>query len=150
MDRRSALCQKPTIAMPPIRIGVSLWLDAAAEQGQLITCNCRGCRRVVRYLAADLLPILGPGHRIMLDPPFPCGKCGHADAIEIKLSVPVAGDYGHLDVRRPAGIRQTQTWRTVKLGDDVANRVMALPDRSSWFDTMRRRKDHLPPKLRGE
>jgi hypothetical protein len=47
--------------------------------------------------------------------------------------VPTPGDYGHLTVRRPAGIRQTQTWRTVKLGDELRNELHPLPDRTAWF-----------------
>lgn len=47
--------------------------------------------------------------------------------------VPTPGDYGHLTVRRPAGIRQTQTWRTVKLGDELHNELHPLPDRTAWF-----------------
>jgi hypothetical protein len=48
-----------------------LWLDRAAEQHRMIVCRCKTCKRVVRYLAADLLPILGPAHRAMVDPAFP-------------------------------------------------------------------------------
>jgi hypothetical protein len=127
-----------------------LWLDAAAEEGMVITCNCKRCRRVVRYLAADLLPIMGADHRVMLDPPFLCGKCGQSDAIAIKVEVPAVGDYGHLEVRRPAGIKQRQVWRTVKLGDPVDNKLEPLPDLSDFNESFRRRRAGLPPKQRGE
>ncbi len=95
------------------------WLDQAAKDGQLIVCRCVRCRRLVRYLAADLLPLLGPAHRASVDPPFPCGKCGRLDMIAVKCVVPSSGDYGALGVRRPAGVKHTQLWRTVKLGDAV-------------------------------
>jgi hypothetical protein len=52
-------------------------------------------------------------------PPFPCSRCGTAEYVRVKFHHPSAGDYGHLVVRRPAGIRRTQTWRSVKLGDEV-------------------------------
>jgi len=97
------------------------WLDAAAKQGRLIICRCTRCQRIVRNLAADLLPILGPAHRATADPPFPCGKCGQTDRIKVSCELPNDGDYGALDVRRPAGIKRTQLWRTVKLGDEVKN-----------------------------
>ncbi len=108
------------------------WLDKAAAENQLIVCRCRTCGRLVRYLAADLLPILGPAHRVREDAPFPC-RCGERYYFEVRLMVPSPGDYGHLTVRRPAGIRQTQTWRTVKLGDELRNELHPLPDRTAWF-----------------
>jgi hypothetical protein len=127
-----------------------LWLDAAAKHGMVITCNCKRCRRLVRYLAADLLPIIGPAHRAMVDPPFPCGKCSRKDAITVKCEVPDMADYGHIEVRRPAGIAQRQLWRTVKLGDEVANKLEPLPDLSDWTDTFRRHRKGQPLKQRGE
>jgi hypothetical protein len=104
-----------------------LWLDKAAEDGQLVICQCRTCRRVVRYLASDLLPLLGADHRVMLTPPFPC-RCGERKYISIKVETPSAGDYGSIDVRRPSGIKRTQLWRTVKLGDPVENREFGAPN----------------------
>jgi hypothetical protein len=104
------------------------WLEIAARDNQLVTCKCMRCRRVVRYLATDLLPLLGPDHRVMTDPPFPC-RCGEADRIAIKVGTPTPGDWGSLDIRRPAGIRRTQLWRTVKLGDVVDNTGFGAPDR---------------------
>jgi len=104
-----------------------LWLDQAAEEGHLVICQCRTCKRVVRYLASDLLPLLGPDHRVMLVPPFPC-RCGEREHIAIKVEIPAAGDWGSVDVRRPSGIRRTQMWRTVKLGDEVVNAGFGAPD----------------------
>jgi hypothetical protein len=102
-----------------------LWLDQAAKENRLITCRCISCKRVVRYLAADLLPIVGPAHRAMLEPPFPC-RCGERENIKVECVVPSDSDYGLLDVRRPAGVKQTQIWRTVKLGDVVENTTFGL------------------------
>ena len=96
-----------------------LWLDEAASRGQLIVCRCKECRRLVRYLAADLLPLLGPSHRASIDPPFACSKCGRKDHIAVECVYPTPGDYGHLEVRRPAGIKRIQQWRTVKLGENA-------------------------------
>ena len=104
------------------------WLEAAAKDGQLITCTCKRCKRVVRYLASDLLPLLGPDHRVMSAPPFPC-RCGETERISIKVGQPAAGDWGSIEVRRPSGIRHTQLWRTVKLGTEVENRGFGAPDR---------------------
>jgi hypothetical protein len=103
-----------------------LWLDQAAADGQLVICRCRSCKRLVRYLASDLLPLLGPDHRVMLDPPFPC-RCGEVERIAIKVEVPAAGDWGSVEVRRPAGIKRTQLWKTVKLGDQVDNAGFGAP-----------------------
>jgi hypothetical protein len=103
------------------------WLETAARDNQLVTCKCMRCRRVVRYLATDLLPILGPDHRVMIDAPFPC-RCGEVDRIAIKVALPGAGDWGSLDVRRPAGIRRTQLWKTVKLGEVIENLGFGAPD----------------------
>jgi hypothetical protein len=112
------------------------WLEAAARDGQLITCRCARCRRVVRYLAQDLLPLLGPDHRVMTVPPFPC-RCGERDRIAIKVALPAPGDWGSLEVRRPAGIRRTQTWRTVKLGEKVTNIGFGSPEQAVEPKTLR-------------
>ena len=103
------------------------WLETAAKDGQMITCHCARCRRVVRFLAADLLPILGPDHRVMTVPPFPC-RCGERERIAIKVALPAPGDWGSVEVRRPAGIKRTQLWRTVKLGEKVTNEGFGAPD----------------------
>lgn len=118
------------------------WLETAAKDGQLITCQCNRCRRVVRYLAADLLPILGPNHRVQTDPPFPC-RCGESRRISINVGQPAAGDWGSIDVRRPAGIRRTQTWRTVKLGDVVTNEGFGAVDQPQK-DRVLRNLDRKP------
>ncbi len=97
--------------------GTTYRLKEAAEANQLIVVRCRGCRRMVRYLAADLLALLREPSRDAYAPPFPCSKCGTADHMRVSMHSPMIGDYGALVVRRPGPVKRTQTWRTVKLGD---------------------------------
>ena len=89
--------------------------DAAAE-GQLVIVRCNLCRRTATYLATDLVALLDPA-RDALRPPFRCSKCGNEQFIRVSVRVPYAGDWGHLQVRRPGPVRVIQTWRTVRLGD---------------------------------
>jgi hypothetical protein len=99
--------------------GTAYTLADAAKDGLLLICRCTLCRgRVTRFLASDLVTLLDPRREADL-PPFPCSRCGTAEYVRVKFHHPSAGDYGHLVVRRPAGIRRTQTWRSVKLGDEV-------------------------------
>lgn len=88
----------------------------AAKDGRLIICKCALCRRVVRFLAADLEETKDPGWDPHV-PPFPCSKCKTTDYIFVEIKIPVPGDYGSLMVRRPGPVRKTQTWRNVLLGD---------------------------------
>lgn len=91
-------------------------LKDAAEANQFIVVRCSTCRRLVRYLATDLVTLLTPD--LPADrPPFPCSKCGGAAWMTVKVHTPAIGDYGALIVRRPGAIRNIQTWRTVRLGD---------------------------------
>ncbi len=93
-------------------------LRDAAAANQLVVVRCIGCRRSVRYLAADLVTLLDamrPAH----DPPFACSKCGTTNGMRVTLHSPEVGDYGHLTVRRPGPVRRIQTWRSVKLGDNI-------------------------------
>jgi hypothetical protein len=96
--------------------GKTYTLAKAAKDGHLVLVRCNLCRRLVRYLASDLATVLDP-RRDALDPPYPCSKCGRLDYVKVKLHLPVSGDYGHLIVRRPAGVKTTQMWKSVKLGD---------------------------------
>jgi hypothetical protein len=91
-------------------------LKDAADDALLVVVTCNLCHRAVHYLAADLVSVLDPG-RDAHAPPFPCSRCGHARYVGVKLRSPESGDYGHLSVKRPAGVKTIWLWRTVKLGD---------------------------------
>lgn len=84
-------------------------LSESAALGQVLVYKCRLCRRLRRYLAADLLALYGD--RPAYDPAFGCGTCRDRNYTRVDAVTPNLGDYGHLEVRRP-GER-----RTVKLGD---------------------------------
>lgn len=96
--------------------GRTYTLAEAAELGQIIVVRCTMCRRLVRFLASDLVTLLQP-RRDALVPPYPCSKCGKAEYLSVKLNSPSAGDYGHLVVRRPGDVVRVQKWRSVRLGD---------------------------------
>jgi hypothetical protein len=88
----------------------------AATHHQLIVCKCARCKRVVRYLAADLVIVKGPAWDA-IDPPFGCSKCGTAEWVRVDIRSPDPGDYGSLMIRRPSHVVTTQMWKSVKLGD---------------------------------
>jgi hypothetical protein len=69
-----------------------------------------------RATASDPVNILDPEQGAQT-PPFACGKCGTVEHMQVKLLMPSLGDYGAIEVRRPAGVKKTQMWRTEKLGD---------------------------------
>lgn len=93
-----------------------LTLAAAAKDGAIIQVRCGICRRVTRFLASDLVTVLDP-RRHAHAPPFGCSRCGTDEHIAVKLHYPAPADYGHLLIRRPAGMQQL--WKTVRLGDAV-------------------------------
>lgn len=65
-------------------------LKDAAENNMLIVVRCAGCRRMVRYLAADLATLLD-GNRDAYEPPFACSKCGTAQSMKVSMHSPMAG-----------------------------------------------------------
>lgn len=94
-----------------------LTLAAAAADHLLLGYYCVDCRRLTWFLASDLVQIFNP--RLgWYYPLFSCGKCGSIDSISVRQRLPESGDYGNLPVRRPAGIRYTQLWANVTLGED--------------------------------
>lgn len=93
-------------------------LGNAARDGMLLVVKCNCCRRTTHYLATDLIELLGQD-RAALDAPFECSRCGTREYMRVSLRSPEGGDYGHLLVRRPAGVVLIQKWRTVKLGDEA-------------------------------
>lgn len=107
------------------------WLDKAARQGQLIRCRCKRCHRLVIYVAADLLPILGPQHRAAVDPPFPC-RCGEQVRIDIECFTPTESDVGHLEVRRPARREAGTTVEDGSAGRECAERCASPPGPQRW------------------
>lgn len=94
-------------------------LQDAAAAHQIVTVRCKGCRRVVRFLAEDLVQILDPDRDVTL-PPFPCSRCGSTDRLKVEVISAGANDVGLMEVRRPGPVQRHQTWRTMKLGDPYA------------------------------
>jgi len=91
-------------------------LQDAAANGELVTALCMLCFRSRTYLASDLVAIIDPDGDAQA-PPFACGHCGTGEHMKVTLRMPEPGDYGAVEVRRPAGVRRTQLWKTVLLGD---------------------------------
>ena len=100
------------------RPGKTYTLGKAAKDGMLLKVRCNDCRRTVYYLASDLAELYDPD-KAAWRPQFPCSTCGSDDCVEIIPQSPMSGDWGNLPVRRPAGIKHTQLWKTVKLGDQT-------------------------------
>jgi hypothetical protein len=78
----------------------------------------RCCRRTTYYVARDLLAVFG--NRSVFDFRLECSRCESAVSVHADIYSPSDGDWGNLAVRRPGPVKWTQTWRTVKLGDEVA------------------------------
>ena len=93
-------------------------LRHAADDGQVIAVQCGLCRRLINYLAADLVQVLNPA-RPLDAPPFACSRCRTADYMSVKIKTPSAGDYGHLVIRRLLGVRTVSEWGNRPLGDEV-------------------------------
>jgi hypothetical protein len=83
----------------------------------LIIIRCAHCRRLVRFLASDLIEVLGDPFAPADRAPFECSQCRRRDWLSVTLHSPAPGDVGHLVVRRPGPVRKIRTWRSVKLGD---------------------------------
>ncbi|SOE08895.1 hypothetical protein SAMN05877838_0627 [Hoeflea halophila] len=93
-------------------------LQDAANDDQIIVVRCGLCRRLINYLATDLVQVLNP-HRPVDAPPFACSRCGKADYMSVQVKTPSIGDYGHLVIRRLLGIRSVSEWGNLLLGDDA-------------------------------
>lgn len=117
-ERNMPDIHRPSRAYPGKR---EFSLADAAKIGQLVKMRCNLCRRTVYFLASDLAIIVGPDHPARAVP-FPCSRCRKADYIDVKLHTPSADDFGYLLVRRPGAVKRTQTWRTMRLGDDPNTR----------------------------
>ena len=74
----------------------------------MMTMRCGLCHRTVRYWAADLVMVVGPGHQAHLAP-FACGKCGTSEFVDVSWNLPGAAELAAgLTVRRP--VRQIVKW----------------------------------------
>lgn len=94
-------------------------LREAACDHLLLSVHCSGCRRTVIFLASDMVNLEHlDGNRSALSPPLMCFQCQRPEKMSVTLRAPAPGDHGALDIRRPAGRRITQLWKTVKLSDD--------------------------------
>ncbi len=88
----------------------------AAKAGQIIKVRCNLCHRQVNYLASDLVKVLGASWPSFVSP-FPCSCCGTAEFIDVRTALPMLGDYGALQVRRPVSSRVVVTWKNLALGE---------------------------------
>lgn len=90
-------------------------MQMAAELNMLITVRCSGCRREARYLAVDLIEVVGPSH-FLKRPMWPCRRCQTADFIKntwapITAQAPMSG----VTVRRPVKKVVRWLWRETRL-----------------------------------
>ena len=79
-----------------------MMLREAAEHGLLVKLRC----------SIDVY-----GDQPLFDFRLACSRDGTDAYVNATYRWPEAGDYGHLEIRRPGAVITTQTWRTVKLGD---------------------------------
>lgn len=84
--------------------GTYVKLRDAAQAHQLIVVKCTDCRRVVRFLAEDLVRILDPD-RDVTQPPLPCSKCGSTGRLRVDVTSAGVGDVGLMEVRRPGPVQ---------------------------------------------
>jgi hypothetical protein len=89
-------------------------LGQAADDGRVIIVKCTVCRKVVHFLASDLLEVLGDPNRPALDPPFKCSRCNQADYMRMDIRSLTPGDIGLLTVRRLGKPFIVRKWRNVK------------------------------------
>lgn len=93
-------------------------LQNAADDGQIIAVRCNLCRRLINYLAIDLIEVLNPSRPVDA-PPFACSRCGTATYMDVRVKTPSRGDYGHLIIRRLLGVRTVSEWGNRPLGEEV-------------------------------
>lgn len=90
-------------------------MQHAANLNMVITVRCSGCKREARYLAADLVEIVGREH-FLRNPMWPCRRCGTGDFISntwapITAQSPQSG----VVVRRPVKKVERWIWRDYAL-----------------------------------
>ncbi|SOE19038.1 hypothetical protein SAMN05877838_3988 [Hoeflea halophila] len=93
-------------------------LQDAADDAQIIVLRCGLCRRLINYLATDLVQVLNPSRPVDA-PPFACSRCGTGDYMSARVKTPSMADYGHLTIRRLLGIRSVSKWGNRQLGDEL-------------------------------
>lgn len=91
----------------------------AGRLGWVVKIRCNGCFKSAYYLASDLAAVFGDDRFVDRPPPIVCSRCKTASMLHAEAGSPDAGAWGNLVIRRPGPVRQIQTWRTVKLGDEV-------------------------------
>lgn len=96
--------------------GEYLWSNVK-KTGRILLFNCGLCRKRLYFDPADLIAVYGDCDWQYC--PFVCSRCGKREFIDITMYRPDPGDYGQLTVRRPGKVKHVQTWKTVKLGDEV-------------------------------
>lgn len=93
-------------------------LQHAANDQQIIVVRCDHCRRLVNYLATDLVKVLNPSRPVDA-PPFACSRCGTASYMIVRVKTPSLADHGHLVIRRLLGVRSVSEWGNRTLSDEV-------------------------------
>jgi hypothetical protein len=93
-------------------------LQDAADDGQIIAVRCNLCRRLINYLATDLVEVLNPSRPVDA-PPFACSRCGTASYMDVLVKTPSVADYGHLIIRRLLGMRSVSEWGNRALGEET-------------------------------
>lgn len=82
-----------------------------AADGRCIRVHCNLCRRTLHFYAADLVEVYDPDMLAHEWRP-PCSKCRKSDYVSVRSFFPGPDDVGRIMMRRPAGVRTTQLWRS--------------------------------------
>lgn len=94
-----------------LKPGKHYTLREAASVGNMVLVRCYLCHRPAQvFLASDLIQILDPDRDAYL-PPFPCGKCGSTEFVNVQLRTPVDADIDKLVVRRLVRVDLKPIWR---------------------------------------
>ncbi|GHE05028.1 hypothetical protein GCM10008024_34450 [Allgaiera indica] len=79
----------------------------AAKPSQIVTLRCHRCRRMVNFLAPDLVQIVGPGHYIHVTP-FACTRCGTDEFVAVSVRSATREDLGKMLEELPEIERETE------------------------------------------
>lgn len=98
------------MSMTPSRRTIdAMTLDGAANDGRLLVVRCNLCRKTDTYMTKDLVEVFGGNahpYRVFSR----CRHCGKSEWVRSHLRLSNHDDVGHLRVRRPAGVIETQLW----------------------------------------